>query len=83
MFYLLVKVFICLSPPSKLKITMLFCSIYKRTISFSAVVFIVIFIKWPMTIMARDCVSSVSYCSIYIKSLPLEKFLKIAVTSLT
>ena len=55
MFYLLVKVsfayllpvslkstgegFICISPPSKLKIAVLFCSIYKRTISFSAIVF--------------------------------------------
>ena len=27
--------FICLAPPSKLKITVLFCSIYKKTISFS------------------------------------------------
>ena len=31
--------FICLSPPSKLKIAVLFCSIYKTTISFSAIVF--------------------------------------------
>ena len=31
--------FICLSPPSKLKIAVLFCSIYKKTISFSAIVF--------------------------------------------
>ena len=31
--------FICLSPHSKLKIAMLFCSIYKKTISFSAIVF--------------------------------------------
>ena len=31
--------FICLSPPSKLKIVVRFCSIYKRTISFSAIVF--------------------------------------------
>ena len=30
------KGFICLSPPSKLKIAVLFCSIYKRSISFSA-----------------------------------------------
>ena len=30
---------ICLSPPSKLKIAVLFCSIYKMTISFSAIVF--------------------------------------------
>ena len=30
--------FICLSPPSKLKIAVLFCSIYKKTISFSAIV---------------------------------------------
>ena len=29
----------CLSPPSKLKIAMLFCSIHKKTISFSAIVF--------------------------------------------
>ena len=29
--------FICLSPPSKLKIAVLFCSIYKKTISFSAI----------------------------------------------
>ena len=27
--------FICLSPPSKLKIAVRFCSIYKKTISFS------------------------------------------------
>ena len=31
--------FICISPPSKLKIAVLFCSIYKKTISFSAIVF--------------------------------------------
>ena len=31
--------FICLSLPSKLKIVVLFCSIYKKTISFSAIVF--------------------------------------------
>ena len=31
--------FICLPPPSKLKITVRFCSIYKKTISFSAIVF--------------------------------------------
>ena len=31
--------FICLSPPSKLKIAVLFFSIYKKTISFSAIVF--------------------------------------------
>ena len=30
---------ICLSPPSKLKIAVLFCSIYTKTISFSAIVF--------------------------------------------
>ena len=30
--------FICLSPPSKLKIAVLYCSIYK-TISFNAIVF--------------------------------------------
>ena len=33
------KGFICLSPPSKLKIAVLFCSIYKKTISSSAIVF--------------------------------------------
>ena len=75
--------FICLSPPSKLKIAVLFCSIYKKTISFSAIVFEVIYIQWPMMIMSRVWVSSVPYCSIYIKSLLLEKLLKIAVTSLT
>ena len=31
--------FICLSPPSKVKFAVLFCSIYKKTISFSAIVF--------------------------------------------
>ena len=31
--------FICLSPPSKFKIAVLFCSIYKMTMSFSAIVF--------------------------------------------
>ena len=31
--------FICLCPPSKLKIAVLFYSIYKKTISFSAIVF--------------------------------------------
>ena len=31
--------FICLSPPSKLKITVRFCSNCKKTISFSAIVF--------------------------------------------
>ena len=31
--------FICLSPPSKFKIAVRFCSIYKKTISFSAIVF--------------------------------------------
>ena len=31
--------FICLSPPSKLKIAVRFCSIYKKTILFSAIVF--------------------------------------------
>ena len=30
--------FICLSPPSKLKIAVRFCSVYKKTISFSAIV---------------------------------------------
>ena len=29
-----------------------------------------------MMVMSRDWVSSMSYCSIYIKSLPLEKLLK-------
>ena len=51
--------FICLSPPRKLKIVMLFCSIYKKTISFSAIVFEVILIQWPMIILSRDWVSSV------------------------
>ena len=72
MFYL-----ICLSPPSKLKIAELFCSIYKKTISFSAIVFLVVFIQWSMMIMSRDWVSSESYSSIYIKSLPLEKLLNL------
>ena len=31
--------FTCLFPPSKLKIAVLFCSMYKKTISFSAIVF--------------------------------------------
>ena len=31
--------FICLCSPSKLKISVLFCSIYKKTISLSAIVF--------------------------------------------
>ena len=31
--------FICLSPTSKLKIAVHFCSIYKKSISFSAIVF--------------------------------------------
>ena len=31
--------FICLSPPSKLKTAVRFCSIYKKTILFSAIVF--------------------------------------------
>ena len=52
--------FIRLSPPSKLKIAVFFCSIYKKTISFSAIVFSVIFIQWPMMIMSHDWVSSVS-----------------------
>ena len=68
--------FICLSPLSKLKITVRFCSIYKKTISFGAIVFKVIFIQWPMIIMSRDWMSPVSYCSIYRKSLPLEKLSK-------
>ena len=34
-----VEGFFCLSPPSKLKIAVLFCSIYTKTISFSAIVF--------------------------------------------
>ena len=54
--------FICISPPSKLKTSVLFCSIYKKTISISAIVFYVIFIQWPMLIMSRDWVISVSYC---------------------
>ena len=33
------KGFICLSPPSKFKFAVLFCSIYKKLISFSAIVF--------------------------------------------
>ena len=33
------KGFTCLSPPSELKIAVIFCSIYKKTISFSAIVF--------------------------------------------
>ena len=37
--------FIYLSPPSKLKIAVCFCSIYKKTISFTAIVFYVIFIQ--------------------------------------
>ena len=53
MSYLLVKGFICLSPLSKLKIALLFCSIYKTTISFSAIVFKVVFIQWPMMIMSH------------------------------
>ena len=36
--------FICLSPPSKLKGDVFFCSIYKQTISFNAIVFLVIFV---------------------------------------
>ena len=32
------KGFICLTPPSKLKIAVLFCTIYKRPFSFSATV---------------------------------------------
>ena len=36
--------FIDLSPPSKLDIAVLFCSVYENTISFSAIVFKVIFI---------------------------------------
>ena len=32
--------FICLCPPSKLKIAVLFCSIYKKTISFSVIGFL-------------------------------------------
>ena len=51
---------ICLSPLSKLKIAVLFCSIYKKTISFSAIVFLVSFIQWSMMIMSCDWVSSVS-----------------------
>ena len=47
------------SPPSKLKIAVPFCSIYKQTNSFSAIVFKVIFIQWPMMIMSRDWVSLV------------------------
>ena len=31
--------FVCLSPPSKLKFAVLFCSICKRLISFSAILF--------------------------------------------
>ena len=31
--------FVCLSPPSKLKFAVLFCSIYKGLISFSAILF--------------------------------------------
>ena len=31
--------FICLSPTSKLKIAVHFCSVYKKSISFSAIVF--------------------------------------------
>ena len=31
--------FICLSPPSKLKIAVLLCSFYTKTISFSAILF--------------------------------------------
>ena len=77
------KGFICLSPPSKLKITVLYCSIYKRSISFSALVFWVIFIQLPMLIMSSDRISLVPYCSIYRKSLPLDKMVKFAVTSLT
>ena len=33
------KGFICLAPPGKLTIAVLFCSIYKRSFSFSAIVF--------------------------------------------
>ena len=51
--------FICLFSPSKLKIAVRFCSIYKKTISFSAIVFLVSFIQWLMMIMSRDWVSSV------------------------
>ena len=32
------KGFICITPPSKLKIAVLFCTIYKRPFSFSATV---------------------------------------------
>ena len=69
--------FIGLSPPSKLKGAVFFCSIYKQSISFSAIVFLVIFVKWPMMITSRDWVSSLSYCSIYRKSRLLEKLLKL------
>ena len=33
------KGFVCLTPPSKLKIAVFFCAIYKRSFSFSAIVF--------------------------------------------
>ena len=42
--------FVCLSPPSKLKFAVLFCSVYKGLISFSALLFYVVFIKWKMAI---------------------------------
>ena len=42
--------FVCLSPPSKLKFAVLFCSICKGLISFNAILFYVIFIQCKMMI---------------------------------
>ena len=51
--------FICLSPPSKLKIAVLFLFYLQKDNSFSDIVFQVIFIQWPMMIMSHYWMSSV------------------------
>ena len=67
--------FLCLSPPSKLKFAVLFCSIYIQSISFSDIAFWVIYFQLLMMIYYQ--VSQVSYCSICEQSLPLAKLGKL------
>ena len=82
MYYLLVKVSFAYLLPVSLKSLCFSVLSTKKTILFIAIVFLVIFIQWPMKIMSHDWVNSVSYCSIYIKSLPLEKLLKLQLSPL-
>ena len=75
MFYLLVKVSFAYLLPLSFK-SLCFSVLSTKDNFVQCYSFLSNFIQWPMLIMSRDWVSSVSYCSIYRRSLPLEKWVK-------